>query len=346
MSNARRFTDDLLDDIRHRISLVDLIGRDVKLVRKGREYEGLCPFHNEKTPSFTVSEQKGFAHCFGCGFHGDAFGFLMRRGRTFTEAVTELADMVGVAVDGQRPSGPLAPVMQRQTPDEADAEDAASIDAARQLWRRSVDARGTVVETYLRLGRCLDLDAIGGLPSCLRLIPRLELWDKAGVVWVGPAMIAPMILPDRSLIGVHRTWLLPDGSDRLKIVNGSKVKGKKMLGKHMGALIPLSARSARMQGGEGIETSLSGWCAVPSLPAVALGSLGNFSGRSDGSGGWAPWDGLSDFTWLEDADGKDPADMARSVERGLARLAKAGVRPRRATPPSGMDMNDLYRRQA
>ena len=67
-----------LDDIRVRIKLSDVIGRRVRLVKKGSEYNGLCPFHNEKTPSFTVSEEKGFFHCFGCGAHGDVIGYVMR----------------------------------------------------------------------------------------------------------------------------------------------------------------------------------------------------------------------------------------------------------------------------
>ena len=61
------FPPQFLDEIRARISLPDLIGGRVKLTKKGREHSGLCPFHNEKSPSFTISEEKGFFHCFGCG---------------------------------------------------------------------------------------------------------------------------------------------------------------------------------------------------------------------------------------------------------------------------------------
>jgi DNA primase len=351
MTADRRFPDSLLDDIRARVSLVTLIGRDIRLTRQGREHAGLCPFHSERSPSFTVSEEKGFFHCFGCGAHGDAFGYLTMRGRSFIEAVTELADMAGVAVEGRRPSAPLAPMVTRLSPEDVEAEQAEDIDKARALWASTVEGRGSIVEVYLRDGRGLDLDAIGGVPACLRLAGRLDYWARAKgggelrVVWSGPAMVAPLVTPDRRIIGVHRTWLLPDGSDRLRQAEGMALKGKKMLGTHSGAVIPLAGRAARMQGGEGIETSLSGWCAVPGLPAVCLGSLGNFSGRKDGSGGWSPWPGLADFTWLEDADGKDPADMRGKVERGMRRLVAAGVTARRAMPPQGMDMNDLYRRR-
>lgn len=82
-----------LDELRSRISLTEIVGGRVKLVKKGREYLGLCPFHQEKTPSFTVNESKGFYHCFGCGAHGDIIGFLMQaEGLSFMDAVQKLAN--------------------------------------------------------------------------------------------------------------------------------------------------------------------------------------------------------------------------------------------------------------
>lgn len=98
------FPPSFLDDIRARVSLEEVVGRKVKLTRKGRESQGLCPFHNEKTPSFTVSEDKGFYHCFGCGAHGDAFGFEMQAGGlSFPEAVEHLAGLAGVPMPKMTP---------------------------------------------------------------------------------------------------------------------------------------------------------------------------------------------------------------------------------------------------
>ena len=75
-----------LDELRLRTSLSSLIGRSVKLQKAGREFKACCPFHNEKTPSFTVNDEKGFYHCFGCGAHGDAIRFLTdARGLPFTD---------------------------------------------------------------------------------------------------------------------------------------------------------------------------------------------------------------------------------------------------------------------
>ena len=77
----------------------------MRLIRKGRgEATGLCPFHNEKTPSFTVSEDKGFFHCFGCGVHGDVIGFVMRsEGLEFPQAVEKLAGEAGMQVPRETP---------------------------------------------------------------------------------------------------------------------------------------------------------------------------------------------------------------------------------------------------
>ena len=89
----------LLDDIRAAVDIVDLVSRFVNLRKAGSHWKGLCPFHAEKTPSFTVNPQKGIFHCFGCGVGGDAFGFVMRQDRlSFPEAVRSLAKNAGVAL--------------------------------------------------------------------------------------------------------------------------------------------------------------------------------------------------------------------------------------------------------
>ncbi|MCB1681662.1 MAG: DNA primase [Rhodospirillales bacterium] len=94
-----------LDELRNRLTLSDIIGRKVRLVRAGREFKGCCPFHREKTPSFTVSDDKHFYHCFGCGAHGDAIGFLMQHDNlSFIDAVEMLAAEAGMQVPQQNPS--------------------------------------------------------------------------------------------------------------------------------------------------------------------------------------------------------------------------------------------------
>src|SRR5689334_20781387 len=93
------FTQQHLDEIRSRVDIVEIVGQVVKLKRAGENWKGLCPFHTEKTPSFTVNPKRNIYHCFGCGAGGDAFGFLMRQDRvTFPEAVRTLAERAGVAL--------------------------------------------------------------------------------------------------------------------------------------------------------------------------------------------------------------------------------------------------------
>ena len=94
-----RFSPHLLDEIRARLPVSQVVGRKVALKRKGREYSGLSPFKMEKTPSFFVNDQKGFYHCFASGEHGDIFKFVMAtEGLTFPEAVEKLAQEAGVAL--------------------------------------------------------------------------------------------------------------------------------------------------------------------------------------------------------------------------------------------------------
>ena len=93
-----------LEELRARLPLSEVIGRRLRLVRAGREFAAPCPFHNEKTPSFTVNDQKGFFHCFGCGAHGDVVGFVMRYDHlTFPEAVESLAAAAGLPVPRTEP---------------------------------------------------------------------------------------------------------------------------------------------------------------------------------------------------------------------------------------------------
>jgi DNA primase len=98
-----QYSQAILDDIRAAVDIVDLVGRFVNHRKAGSHWKGLCPFHAEKTPSFTVNPQKNIFHCFGCGVGGDAFGFVMRQDRlSFPEAVRSLAKAAGVVLPDER----------------------------------------------------------------------------------------------------------------------------------------------------------------------------------------------------------------------------------------------------
>ena len=91
------YSDEIIEEVRSRNDIVDVISTYVKLQKKGSSYFGLCPFHNEKSPSFSVSRQKQMYYCFGCGAGGNVFTFLMEyENYTFVEALKYLADRAGV----------------------------------------------------------------------------------------------------------------------------------------------------------------------------------------------------------------------------------------------------------
>ncbi|MGO1118655.1 DNA primase [Rhodovibrionaceae bacterium A322] len=104
-SSGMGFTPEFLDELRANVSLVDLVGRQVRLTKRGREFVGLSPFNKEKSPSFYVVPDKGFYHCFSSGEHGDAIGWVMKvEGLSFPEAVEKLAGEAGLQVPKATPA--------------------------------------------------------------------------------------------------------------------------------------------------------------------------------------------------------------------------------------------------
>jgi DNA primase len=182
-----------LDELRQRCSLADVVGRRVRLIKRGRDYVGLCPFHNEKTPSFNVVEDKGFFHCFGCGAHGDVIGFLMQNsGLGFREAVEALAGEAGLEVPQSTPQERER--AQRQI-DLQDAMEAACVFFQAQLdapagkaglaylERRGLDA--TTIRRF-RLGfapdarEALKRALAGRIPEALLVEGGLLRWPDGG----------------------------------------------------------------------------------------------------------------------------------------------------------------------
>src|SRR5256712_1263044 len=107
---------DFIQTLLSRVDIVDVIDRYVPLKKAGANYSACCPFHSEKTPSFTVSPSKQFYHCFGCGAHGTAIGFLMEfDGKSFPDAVEELARDAGLEVP--RATGPAQDARREQAQD-------------------------------------------------------------------------------------------------------------------------------------------------------------------------------------------------------------------------------------
>jgi len=151
-----------LQTLRDRLTITEVIRPHVKLVRKGREYIGLCPFHKEKSPSFTVSDEKGFYHCFGCGAHGDIFDFVMQKqNMPFMEAVELLANLLGLEVPKRRPEHSSTPTQPQPDASLYKVIEAACCWYQQQLSlaqgafaRAYLEQRGLLPETitYFRLG--------------------------------------------------------------------------------------------------------------------------------------------------------------------------------------------------
>ncbi|HJO75850.1 MAG TPA: DNA primase [Rhodospirillales bacterium] len=147
------FSDQFLEDLRARAGLADVIGRRVKLTKKGREHMGLCPFHKEKTPSFTVNEDKGFYHCFGCGEHGSVFDFVMKtEGLNFPETVEKLAGEAGMEIPQDSPE-------QRQRNEQRQTLYDVTEKAARFFQSKLHGPAGRQALDYLK-GRCLTDETI------------------------------------------------------------------------------------------------------------------------------------------------------------------------------------------
>lgn len=218
----RRSLRERADAIKARIAIGAVVGRVVKLRRCGREFQGCCPFHNENTPSFTVVEDKGFAHCFGCRWHGDAIRFVMdQRGCSFHEALEVLEGDVGLDTD----TVALRSRIAREAPANEFVEGKL---AAATIWPLSVPARGTIVEAWLA-SRGIDPHATGILdvvrfhPNCPTSLWRVGM-DHRAVRRTAPAMIAPILVVTGErgsrrlhLRGIHITYLAPDGRSKARL---------------------------------------------------------------------------------------------------------------------------------
>ena len=175
-----------LDELRMRTTLSSVIGKHTKLQKAGREWKACCPFHKEKTPSFTVNDEKGFYHCFGCGAHGDAISFLTEtRGLPFIDAVKELADGAGMQVPAP---DPRMRERQEKSASLRDVMEAAARWYVEQLaspagaeTRAYLEERGITQDTQRAFGLGFAPNARGKLEEALKEYPR-EMLIEAGLI--------------------------------------------------------------------------------------------------------------------------------------------------------------------
>jgi DNA primase len=165
--------DSFKQDLLNRVDIVDVVSRYVQLKKGGANYLGLCPFHGEKTPSFTVSPAKQFYHCFGCGEHGNAIGFLMAYGGMgYVDAVKELAASAGMQVPESRP-----PTPQEAARKERETDLYAVMEKAMDFYRAELKKSPRAIE-YLK-GRGLT----GEIAARFRVGYAPEGWQSLKAVF-------------------------------------------------------------------------------------------------------------------------------------------------------------------
>lgn len=360
-----------IEEVRQRVGLSGLIAHRVKLARAGRGWKGLCPFHLEKTASFTVTDEKGFYHCHGCGAHGDAFRWVQEiDGVSFREAVLRLAADAGVTIPDAAPSGPSAALDGRLASAVAPVEVAldhpvfdcvSSATAGRWIWNGAGPARGEIVETYLA-SRGLDPLAAFDGEHCaidsIRFHPRcpVSAWrvddDPGAARLTAPAMIAPIGDAAGARWGVHVTFLASDGRSKAKLplVRGKERPTRKIFGQvggHAVFLTPAEAMCspAPLIVGEGLETT---WSFAQSLGrpcrvAAAL-SLENLQGGqlrlADGTR--PMWNVRSDpdrAPFLLD----DAGEVVVAVDADMKALRGQRLQLTRGAKPVTADINGLQR---
>ena len=176
------FPAELLEEIRARIPVSEVVGKRLKLVRRGREFLGLCPFHSDTRPSFSVVDEKNFYHCFACGAHGDIITFTMEiEGLSFPESVEKLASMAGLEVPRQSPEAREREVARKTL---YDVMEAASVFYEKTLW----GVEGKAGLEYL-LGRGLSERTIRRFRLGFAPENRIALRQAMTIKGVAPEML-------------------------------------------------------------------------------------------------------------------------------------------------------------
>ena len=320
---------EVVAEVKARVGLAELIGGRVALKKRGRERVGLCPFHSEKTPSFTVSENKGFFHCFGCGVHGDAIDFAMRSSNVnFAEAVEQLAQQVGLEVPASEAGDAAAtrvPVVSTATPMKADldAEREQKRRAARSKCAEAGPATGTVVESYLRATRGIPL---GLVPPAIRFHAALYHSREHGSM---PAMLAAATR-DGAICAIQATYL-DVGALTDAPVKTTAAPPRKTFGTVTGSAVRFGRLGERLILAEGIEDALSIFAVTGATTWATLGA-GNFATVQI-----PPM--VSEIVLAIDADDAG----RRAAAKAAARFEREGVTCLIAEPPGAKDFNEILK---
>ncbi len=342
-----------LDELRSRIALSGVIGRTTKLQKAGREYKACCPFHNEKSPSFTVNDEKGFYHCFGCGAHGDVIRWMTdQRGLTFMDAIKELAAQAGMEVPAPDPRA------ARQAEERAGLHDVMA--AAQEWFRRNLLApEGQAARSYLATrgfdAHTIERFGFGYAPdSRTALKSALGQFDEALLIEAGLRIVVEerepydrfrgrLILPIEDargrVIAFGGRILAKDKTDAPKYLNSPDTplfdKGRTLYNLHRAG--PLARQSGRM-------VVVEGYMDVIALAAAgineAVAPLGTTLTEQQIE---LLWRMVEVPILCFDGDAAGQRAAMRAVSRALPML-KPGHSLRIVRLPTGLDPDDLIRR--
>ncbi|MBC8269042.1 MAG: DNA primase [Rhodospirillaceae bacterium] len=353
------FSPQFLDELRLRTGLADLIGKRVRLTHKGNEHQGLCPFHKEKTPSFTLNEEKGFYHCFGCGAHGSAIDFVMNMdGLSFPEAVERLAGDAGMEVPVDSPEE-RENAKKRQTL--YDVVEAAAAYFEQQLrmpeGRTALDylkGRGLDDGTIAKFRLGFAPDGHGALKTALR---RLKISDDQMVA--AGLLIQPEDAGREAYDRFRNRVIFPITDKRGRVIafGGRIMAGDddKKLAKYLNSPetalfhkgnvlynLALAAKSARQQG---TVIVTEGYMDVIALAQAgfehAVAPLGTALTEQQIV---ELWKLVREPVMCFDGDNAGMRAQGRAAERALA-LLKPGYALRFATLPQGEDPDSLIANQ-
>ena len=247
MTNGVQINSELIQTVRDAVDIVEVAGGLTRLQRKGKRYQGLCPFHKEKTPSFSVDPDQGLYYCFGCGAGGDAIKLFMEQtGDDFPAAIEALARQHGIPL----PTSRVSPQRQRQSQDRTQA-----LEAAAEYFQRQLEKSETALGYLSRRRISEDLrrqyglgyapDGWRNLLQELRRTLSLETLIAVGLVGKSERsgepydrfrnrLMFPIHLPSGRLVGFGGRTL---GDDRAKYINTSETesfhKGKLLYGFHL-----------------------------------------------------------------------------------------------------------------
>ncbi|OYX64919.1 MAG: DNA primase [Novosphingobium sp. 32-60-15] len=342
-----------MDELRNRISLSGVIGRSIRVTKAGREFKACCPFHNEKSPSFTINDEKGFYHCFGCGAHGDVIRWMTdHQGLPFMEAVKELALQAGMEVPAPDPRAAKVAEQQKSLHDVMAAAQTFFVNCLAEERgaeaRRYLASRGFPQNMVREFGFGFAPDSRTALKEALSAFSDAMLIEAGlRIVVEGKdpydrfrgRLMLPILDPRGRVIAFGGRILSAEKTDAPKYLNSPDTplfdKGRTVYNLHRAA--PASRQSGRV-------VVVEGYMDVVALAAAGIGEavapLGTALTEHQIERLWRL---VETPTLCFDGDAAGQRAAMRAITRALPML-RPGHSLRITTLPKGMDPDDVVKR--